>query len=424
MDPLNSSQKYLTKWLVRYDDEYFGYLYYDIENLASTISNEVFQQNRSYSLYGVKGIGKTTLMQGILWEGLKNSGGKSLPVNVSVTGASGVTNQSELEKIFYKSVLEGLLQASEIADRYGSIKEIIKDYAPWVSAATLAALSLVFPPATIAAAAATEVIKQLLEKVGFEKKEQLVITTEVDPQYAVNFIIEELRNKNIHPVFAIDELDKVLNGELLSEFFDGNQGWFQGKRTIISLSYTYGNSIKDATITSVGRFSTIQKLDGIQTLEQFNTILKPRLLLGISEVERYEQDAKTFAENIFSKEIPEQIVNRFIPNLHLMLEESFNAIKNAKIKGLAQVTINELTPSGEELVKKPTELEKLILDELTNGKIQSSVLADKLNRNRSVMSRSLAVLYAVDYVGKIEEGRNAHYFIKQKGESARHINSD
>lgn len=101
MDKLVASQQYVTKWLLSYDDELFGILYYDIDGLAQSISSEVFNQGRSVSIYGVRGIGKTTLMQATLWYGLKSSKHNSyLPVNVSVTGANSITELSQLENKF------------------------------------------------------------------------------------------------------------------------------------------------------------------------------------------------------------------------------------------------------------------------------------------------------------------------------------
>ena len=40
---------------------------------------------------------------------------------------------------------------------------------------------------------------------------------------------------------------------VLSDFFDGNQAWFQGKQGIISLTYTFGESIKEAVASSAKR---------------------------------------------------------------------------------------------------------------------------------------------------------------------------
>ena len=417
MNILSASQKYVTKWLLRYDDELFGILYHDVDGSASSYSREVFEQGRSVSLYGVRGWGKTTLMQGILWEGLKNSEkGKFLPVNVSVTGTRGIKEQYHLEKIFYRSVLEGLFLAGQINERYDKLKKFLQNHSPWISDLGLSALGLVFPPAVIASSTVKKIIENLIKKYNITEQE-FVISNEIDHKYAVNFIIKELEDQGISPIFAIDELDKVTSDIMLSDFFDGNQGWFQGKRCIISLSYTYGQSLLDSSITSVSRFSSIKKIEGISTLSQFELILESRLLLGISEVESNKNNVKKLATNIFSTKVSEQIVNNLAPNLHLMLEKAYSSITLAMLNKRNEVILSDVkNREGSTIIrlKKP---QLLILRELSQSQMRPSQIADVLGLSRSTVSVLLSALFKKDLIGRLESGKERYYFIKQKGDT-------
>lgn len=60
-------QQFITRELLSYKDELFGLLYCDIGNFASQRALKIATQNRRISIYGVRGVGKTTAMQGVLW---------------------------------------------------------------------------------------------------------------------------------------------------------------------------------------------------------------------------------------------------------------------------------------------------------------------------------------------------------------------
>ncbi|MGI0058183.1 MAG: hypothetical protein ACREBJ_00310, partial [Nitrosotalea sp.] len=161
MSDLIAAQPYVTRWLLSHDDEYFALLYHDIDDLAPSAAEEVFRDGRSISVYGVKGIGKTTLMHGILWHGLQNSHGqKFLPIIVSVTGANSVNNLTELEEKFYRSVLSGLILSNTVKEKWEQTKKHLSKFAPWIVSTAVAAVGLVFPPMTLASDAAKEGTKK------------------------------------------------------------------------------------------------------------------------------------------------------------------------------------------------------------------------------------------------------------------------
>lgn len=361
-------------------------------------------------------------MQGILWHGLQNSQDeKFLPVLVSVTGANSVSNLKDLEEKFYRSVLAGLIFSNAISTRHDYIKKQLSRFVPWVTSSAMVAASLVFPPAALAADVTKEITKKLLDKFGIKEAEKLVISKEIDPKLAGDFIIKELEGHNIHPIFVIDEFDKVSNDTLLSDFFNGHQGWFQGKRSIISLSYTFGKLVEDAVITSVKRFSAVKNVSGVTTLDQFKSIIHKRIILGISEINNNETEANNMADKIFGAGVYEKILNNHVPNLHLMLESAHRSLNKAITKRVAQVTLEQVVEDGENDIAKPAMLESLILNKLVTGNIGPTDLGSALGRERSTIARSLKIMLDKDWVGKMGSGKNIQYFIKQKGESARHL---
>ena len=97
-------------------------------------------------------------------------------------------------------------------------------------------------------------------------------------------LINHLEENGSLPVFAIDELDKVSSDTLLSDFFDGNQAWFQGKRGIISLTYTFGEAIKEATTSSVRRLSKVEIFPGVTKQEDAKKIIYQRAFVGLSQI--------------------------------------------------------------------------------------------------------------------------------------------
>ncbi len=421
MDSILAAQQHVTTWLLRFDDELFGILYKDINDVPKELATQVFEHDRSVSVYGVRGIGKTTLMQALLWHGLQKPKRKFLPVNVEVVGANSVLNQTGLEDKFYRAVLFGLISAGSLKNRHDKIKSAVNSYVPWIASSAVAALGLIFPPIAIGSGATHKAVQALLDKLGIKESgdSSLVINKNIEPKMAVDFIIEQLTNENIYPVFVIDELDKVPNDEMLSNFFDGNQGWFQGKRTIISLSHTFGQSVEKKIITSLGRFSQAQKIEGPTTVEQFKNVLYARLLLGISKIEPNESKAIKIVGSIFPDEIIEQIVNRYVPNLYLMLEHSYRTIQKTRLRKGTQVMVDDLEKFESTKIREPTEIELKILNHLSKKPRSPKDLIAKTGKNRGTITKSIKSLYSDDLIEKTGKGKNVKYSITQKGEAAR-----
>lgn len=422
MDNLTAAQQQLTRWLLNYEDEFFSLLYYDIGQFADVTAPRVFQHGRSVSLYGVRGIGKTTAAQGILASGLRSSGDdKYLPVVVSVRGSRSVNSLQELEERFYQSVLQSLLGVAGLRERFERVKKTARSYAPWVAKKAVDAASLVFPPAFLASDVVKEEVGKILDRAGLRQPEKLLLTKVVDARTSIDALLDSLSRKDMTPVFTIDELDKVPRDDLLSEFFDGNQEWFQGKRSIISISHSFGEAVKDSLVTSVARFSSVEQYKGVTSLEELRGILHPRLVLGLSQAAKGESEAEAIASELFTDEAQKTILDLCVPNTHLMLESAYAGLDRAKKEHAERVLPRHIEPEPSEAGgRPPTGLEKSVLDELSRrGKLTPSDLSGTLEKKAPSIVRALSSMLRRGWVGRVGQGKRAYYHITQKGEAAR-----
>ena len=130
---LMASQQFMTKELLSYEDELFCLLYHDVGDFVAQRSSRILSQDRRISIYGIRGVGKTTAMQGVLWNALSASKDeKILPITVTVMGVRAASSLNELEDAFYRSVISGVLKVTEFKKKEGKLKEGTQKYAPWV----------------------------------------------------------------------------------------------------------------------------------------------------------------------------------------------------------------------------------------------------------------------------------------------------
>jgi len=190
-----------------YDDELFPLLYYDIDDFSANAAPRVFSHGRSISLYGIRGVGKTTAAQGVIVAGLRSlKGRKYLPVSISVKRSRSVSSLAELEDRFYSSTLEAFLRVTTLRGRYGSVKKAVRNYAPWVAEKAVEASSLIYPPAFLASDVVKKAVEKLLEKAGFREPEKLTLAKDVDTRASVDFILDDLSREGVTPVCTVDEL--------------------------------------------------------------------------------------------------------------------------------------------------------------------------------------------------------------------------
>jgi DNA-binding MarR family transcriptional regulator len=415
---LAAAQHFLTRELTSYEDELFSLLYRDVGGFASTRSNEIVNRGRRISIYGVRGVGKSTAMQGILWNSLTVAKGvRLLPVSVIVRGARAASNMKDLEDAFYRSVIAGIAQTSHFKRREARLRETAARYAPWIARKVTEAFAVIVPPLALGSELSERSVKWLVGKMKKPDIQALVTSRNVDVKHAADLLIERLSDEELVPVFAIDELDKVSNDMQLSDFFDGNQSWFQGKRVVVALTYTFGESVREAVASSIRRLATVEIYPGITSEADAERILRTRAYVGLSQVEKDETMARKDAEAIFPSESIRAILNVSAPNAYLMLERAYVAVTNA-LRSKASQVLPEHVIEQEAEVQVPTTLEYSILKELRKGRLTPADLSERLDKKTPSIVRSLAKMMQHNWVVRVGAGKRAYYSLTARGEAA------
>jgi Cdc6-like AAA superfamily ATPase len=422
---LQVAKQFMVKELTSYQDELFCQLFRDISGFSQGIADRVFgQRDRRISIYGVRGLGKTTAMQGALWDGLREKrADKYIPVNVVALGARGVRDPRQLSEVFYKSVILGVNRVARASGFKNELAQAAARYAPWVARKITEAAGVVIGPIALASDLSENGVKWLVKHLGYSNIDSLLGSKDLDSQQAATLLIDKLEDQGGKLVFIIDELDKVEDDTVLSDFFDGNQAWFQGKQGMISLSYTFGESLSKTLVTSASRISLIERFPGVTSSEDAAEIIRRRAELGLSQIEKSEEATKQAAIKMIPDETVRAILNVSAPNSHIMLERASQAIDNALSSKAVVVSPDHVNAEpGEEI--SPTKLETSILQELTTGRLSPSIISDRLHRDRGLTTRTLRKMMVKDWVGRIGAGKRAYYFITAKGEAAHRRTKD
>ena len=415
---LVAAQQFMTRELISYEDELFSALYHDIGDFASAQTTKIVSQKRRTSIYGSRGVGKTAAMQGVLFQALTSSKEvEIMPITVKVRGARAASNIKELEDAFYRSVLSGILEVSEFKRKEKRLKEGTKKYAPWVAGKMMEAFSLVFPPLALASGAAEKGTKWLVGKLNKPDIESILASTLTDAKHATDILLSHLEKSGTFPVFVIDELDKVNSDVILSDFFDGNQLWFQGKPGIISLTYTFGESIKLAAVSSAKRVSTVEMYTGVTRLEDAETIIHSRAFQGISQICPTEKAAIEMTRELLPSDTIKAVLNVSAPNTFQMLEKTYEAIQKA-INSASKTVTPEHVLEEETEAENPTALEHEIMKELSKGRLTPSDLGDRLDRKQPSIVRTLKEMMKKNWVLRVGIGKRAYYSLTMHGDSA------
>jgi DNA-binding MarR family transcriptional regulator len=415
---LVAAQQFMTRELISYEDELFSLLYHDIEDFASQHAYRIVSQKRRAAIYGPRGVGKTAAMQGVLYRALASSKDiEVMPITITVKGAKAASNIKELEDAFYRSALSGILEVSEFKRKENRLKEGTKKYAPWVARKMTEAFSVVFPPLALASDAAEKGTKWLVGKLNKPDIESILTSTLTDTKHAADILINHLEKIGTLPIFVIDELDKVNSDMILSDFFDGNQSWFQGKQGIIALTYTFGESIKETITSSVRRLSTVEMYNGITKLEDAKNIIYSRAFLGISQICPNEKAAIETTGEILPPETIKAILNASAPNTYQMLERTYEAIQKA-INSNSRIVAPEHVLTEETETQTPTLLEYQIMKELSKGRLTPSDLGDQLDKHQSSIVRTLGEMMKKNWVTRVGMGKRAYYSLTMRGDAA------
>ncbi len=416
---LRAAQQYMTRELLSYEAELFDLLYHDIGDFATQNASKIVNQDRKISIYGVRGVGKTTAMQGVLLRALSTSKDrKIIPVTITVKGAKAASNIKELEDAFYRSVISGILEVAEFKKKESKLKKGTQKYAPWIGRKITEASSLVFPPLAYASDIAEKGIKWLVTRLKQTDIETILTSTTIDTRNVADILINRLEETETSLIFVIDELDKVNSDTVLSDFFDGNQSWFQGKRGILSLTYTFGESIKETVASSVRRLSTIEKYPGVTTQKDAEKIIHSRAFLGISQIQENEKNVIKTTQEILPPETIKTILNVSVPNTYLMLERTYEAIQRA-IELNSKTVKPEHVYEEETEIQHPTLLEYQVLTLLSKGRTTPTDAAERLDKKPPSITRVLKGMMNKNWVTRVGSGKRAYYSLTARGDAAK-----
>jgi len=415
---LVAAQQFMTRELISYEDELFCLLYHDIGDFAIKHTPRIVSQQRRVSIYGPRGVGKTTAMQGVLYHALASSNNAGImPITVTVKGAKAASDIKELEDAFYRSVVSAVLEVAEFKRKENKFKEGTKRYAPWIARKITEALGMVLPPLALASDAAEKGAKWLVGKLKKPDIEAILTSANIDIKYAADTLISHLEDAGVLPIYVIDELDKVSSDTVLSDFFDGNQSWFQGKQGIIALTYTFGESIKETVTSSVRRLSTVEMYTGVTKQEDVDKIVHSRAFLGISQICQKEKAAIEAAEEILPPETVKAILNVSAPNTYQMLERTYEAIQKA-IDSNSKTVAPEHVLREETETETPTQLEHEIMKELSKGRLTPSDLGARLDKSPPSIVRTLKEMMSKNWVTRVGLGKRAYYSLTTRGDAA------
>jgi DNA-binding HxlR family transcriptional regulator len=126
---------------------------------------------------------------------------------------------------------------------------------------------------------------------------------------------------------------------------------------------------------------------------------------------------KNVVEKIFSEETIKAILNVSAPNTYLMLERAYEALSKAIEARSPTVQPRHVIVEEEEIII-PTDLEFLILSELSKGRLTPSDISERLDKKSSSIVRSLSGMRKKNWVTRVGAGKRAYYSLTAKGDSA------
>jgi len=404
-------QQYLQPAPLPYDDPLFSQLYHDLNDFVRQNTGKVFEHRRPVAIYGERGIGKSTAMHGVLVAGLaRHLVERPLPVVVEVTGASAAENLDALQQFFYRAIISGIARVGLQRNRLELAKKIAERYGPRVGRKITEAAALIFPPVALAAEGVEQVLKGVLGRLHVKELDILLSSREANLQQIADSTLRELERDNYVPILIVDELDKVRDDVLLSDFFDGNQAFFQGRRLIQSLSYTFGESTREALMSSVRRFSEVELFRGISSLKDVEAIVLSRVRLGLAQAGTTNPDEE--ARTLFPNDTLKALANVSAPNTNMLLNRAYSAVEQA-IALRSEIIRPEFLQH--DLGPIPSELETLILRQLSKSKAGPTEVASRLHKTKQSVSRALLKMTGQGWVSRTGEGKRSYYAITERG---------
>jgi len=411
-----------------YLDPFFEQLFIDIDNRAKRI-NELITSYKNIenplrlSISGGRGYGKTTLLNAIVHEILRmtQDGIRLIPVYSKISGVAYIHEPDELIKRVYSQVLGDLytlvnLSKSTLQKR---VERYTRSMVPDVAKSAISfALTSINPFLTIVTPVARKVVDDVLEQYHAKRIEDLLINPSISKLHVLETVINECSEKEIKPIFIMDELDKAIL-DVLIRFFRSERRFFESYNRIIIVALSTG--IGGIMSYSGGKIADLQRifdapspisLMPITTLEDAERIVYARLQWA-------SMDKKINPRKIFPLPVLERVLDISDGIPAPLMELCAKALDNAINEKSIYVDIKHLPFYAEEFKVMieyfsllPQTEKRVIKRALQQGLFASDrELQEKLSVSRSRLSQILRKFEKNGLVISRPRGREKLYYI-------------
>jgi len=422
-----------------HDDPYFDQLFLDIDGRAETISKMILSYREvanplRLQVIGGMGYGKSTLLNALVRKIVKESSNgttKLLPIYCSVSESKYKREPQELSDLFYSKIWEEVSLLSESTTE--SFKRRIlarasstanKDVA---EAAATAAVGFYNPLLSVAVPIARDALESAWRK-RKKSNDRLSKSSHGLPTLIESFI-ENASEKNMKPIFLIDELDKA-DSQVLLSFFAAERRFFESQNRTIVLATSGGvaEQLKYAggTVQEIHReFEQFVGIERLPNLTESSEIIYNRLRwASLSSSPKVKTSSNKNDTPAFdpSALMPSDIIERIhyvsgaIPSA--MMQISFETIENTVKNGAESVAVEHLPSFVEEmrnieliLAKFGAPHKELLKIALGGKEITASdpEVQKKLKLTRSRLSQILGELSEGGMLTRSKEGKYRRY---------------
>jgi hypothetical protein len=413
---------------LKYTDDFFQLLFVDVDNNATDLAQGLFgDEDRRVMLYGPRGVGKSAILQGISFSGIQH-GMQRLPIVAKITEARSVGTVADLEDRFFTAVAKGIASIPEIHSRWskGSKTALGAKYSPWIAAAVGAAAGLFVQPLALASGVIAETIRSVVKPSNYRSLEELLTSSSTRPPRLAELLVTKLDDRGIEPVFIIDELDKITDSDVVHNFIEGNQSWFEGRNVVLTMSYNIGESLKKISTASVRRIASPKPYLGLTNIKQGEQIIYDRAVVGYAM--RYRSLAVTTksARQEVHKILPQsaiaEIIERTFPNPSRMLQLTYDILDEAASKRRPIEEALGAAVSAKTSKVRVTKQRLKTLKALSNGSMTLAELARLLGADSRELFISLGLMVDRGLLQTIGEGKGVHYHLTEEGNTMLQLN--
>ncbi|MDG6996726.1 MAG: hypothetical protein JRN52_12460 [Nitrososphaerota archaeon] len=425
---------------IEYSDEYFSLLFVDVDKKAKNLADGLFRtEDRRVAIYGPRGVGKSAILQGIGFVGIKEHSGMKLPIVAKISEARSVTSVAKLEDRFYTAIAKGIARVPDIQAKWSKMaksEKLAKHSAIFASAVTGAAAFFIHP-LSLASGLITQTIGSIVRPSNYRSLDELLTSSSVRPSRLTDLLIARLRDEDIEPVFIIDELDKVADPDIVHNFIEGNQSWFEGKNAVLTISYNIGESLKEIATASISRIAATEPCMGLSSTKDGRDIIYKRARLGLLHfdhdnntlsLDRYEQSVEEKVQEIMPENDATDIIERTFPNTSRMLRLTYSTLDEAAKQGCTIREVLDALSSGQsegQIQKVRVTKQRIkILEKLSNGPLTLTELAHSLTVDTRPLFTTLTLMVRKGLLHTTKEGATrVYYHLTEEGNRILHLST-